>query len=82
MISGFSKPWKPVFIHFIIPNASKNVRSMGTSQKHIIFGNLRIMKNQLFDIFRKDGHRNMMKIRPRISGKSWIWDQYLSENMK
>ena len=38
MMSGFSKPWNPIFIAFITPKYSKNIRKyMGASLKHIIF---------------------------------------------
>ena len=37
MIYGFSKPWKPVFTHFIITKCfTKYKKNRGTSQKHII----------------------------------------------
>ena len=34
-----------------------------------------------FENVRKDGDRNMMKIRLTPSWKSWIWNQYLPENV-
>ena len=38
MISGFSKPWNPVFIHFIIPkNFITYKKITRTFEKHIIF---------------------------------------------
>ena len=48
----------------------------------ISFINLGIWKLHLFDIFRNDGHRQMMKIRVTTSPNSWIWDQYLPENIE
>ena len=54
----------------------------GTISKHIIFLNLKIVETQQIDDFGKDGHRKMMKIRLTNSWKSWIWEQYLSKNVK
>ena len=41
MIPGFPKPWKPVFIHFIIPKFFKRFKkNLRTLCKHIIFVNM------------------------------------------
>ena len=43
---------------------------------------LNYSKIQNFDMFWKDGHRQMMKVRPQISWKSWICISYLSKDMR
>ena len=53
--------------------------------ENISLMNLKVMAIHNFDllaIFGKGGQRKMMKIRLKKSPKSWIWDQYLPENMK
>ena len=38
MNSGFLNPWKPVFVHFIMPKMLQTIKkNMETSVKHIIF---------------------------------------------
>ena len=83
-ISGTSKilttsgPVDPLFISKILLKIQENVRRSST---HVIF----ISQNYGFPFFRicgKDGRRKMVKIRLKRSRKSWIWDQYLLENMK
>ena len=82
-ISGFLKPWNPVFIRFILPKYFKKyMKNHGNILEKGYFPYLNFSEFQTFDIFRKDGHRTMMKIRRRTSWTSWIWDQYLRENMK
>ena len=46
-----------------------------------MFVNLGIWEIHKNDIFAKDGHREMMKMRLIQSQKSWMWDQYLSKNI-
>ena len=48
----------------------------------IILRNLKMLKIKNVDNFQKDGHRTIMKTRLIKSRKSWIWDQYLPENMR
>ena len=46
------------------------------------FPYLNFSETHNFGIFRKDGHRKMMKIRVKKSQKSWICIAYLSKTMK
>ena len=55
-------------------------KPLGSFNKYYVI-NLEILETYLFDNFRKGGHRKM-KIRLTKSWKSWMWDQYLPENMK
>ena len=57
-------------------------KNHGNILENIIFIYLNISEILHFDIVRKDGQRNTMKIRPRNAWKSWIWDQHLPENME
>ena len=71
MISGFSKPWNPAFIHFIIPKYFKIIQEKSWGYlRTILFFISENLGNPFVDIFRKDGHRKTMKIRPRICWKS------------
>ena len=45
----------------------------------MIFINVEMLKSRNFDIYRKEGHRQMMKIRLIKSQKSWICMSYLSK---
>ena len=46
------------------------------------FINVEFGETQHVDIFRKDGHRKLMKVRLMESPKSWICISYLSKIMK
>ena len=59
----------------------KNKKSLGIFS-NMIFINLKVSEIHVFDIFREDGHREILPIRLIKSWKSWIWDQYLPENME
>ena len=70
-----------LFLSLETPGHQNNSRKT-QNMKNIFVANFGILKPQMFDMFRKDGLRTMMNIRSRKSPKPWIWDQYLSENMK
>ena len=48
----------------------------------MIYGNIKNVTIDNFDFFGKAGGRKLMEIRLNMSRQSWIWDQYLPENMK
>ena len=85
MISAFldvSRP--PKTNYFYLWRHQDTQRKSKKSLEHfkdMIFVNLNISEIHIFDNFRKDGHRKMMKIRLIKSWNSWIRHQYLS-NMK
>ena len=61
-------------------NKSKKIPNHFNQYYHSYrFHNLR---NPFFDIFRKDGRRRKPTNRLITSWKSWIWDRYLSDNMR
>ena len=62
MISGFPKPWKPVFIHFFYKITSNMQEIMGTSCTKNMFIS-QLFGNPNIRHFRKDWHREMMKNR-------------------
>ena len=60
----------------------KNQENPKNLVKHIVVVKSRDFETPFrFDIFQEDGHRTMMKIRVTKSRESWIWDQYLPENI-
>ena len=63
---------KPFILSLETPGSLNKIKkkSLGHS-KHIIFGNLKIAEIRNSDKFRKEWHRQMMKIRPIKSWKSW-----------
>ena len=61
------------------PGHLKKVKTISGQLKKT---NLETLEIEDFDHFRKDGQRKMMKACLIKSRKSWIWDQYLPENMK
>ena len=83
MISGFMdvspSPQTNIMYLWNPQDTSNNPRNpKSCSKKHL----LEIMEIQHCCIFAKDGHRTIPAIRLINSRKSWIWDGYLSENMK
>ena len=52
--------------------SNNSIKIPETFLKHISLINVDILEAQHFDIVRKDGHRQMMKIRIKKSPKSWI----------
>ena len=80
MISGFLSPSpSPKSNLFIFGDTRIPENNQETSMEHVLkcFLNLIILDFQNFDIFRKDRHRTMMKIRLIKPQKSLIWDQDL-----
>ena len=68
---------KPFFLYLETP-----IKNNSQTFKTYHFTNLKKSETQDFDIVRKDGRRQMMKIRLRTFRKSWIWGQYLPEHIK
>ena len=82
MISGFSGPiGTPIYGFEYTELLFKIHENVGTFSTNRFFINLR-NAGLHFCSLGKDRTRNMMKIHLRISSRSWIWDQYLPENMK
>ena len=77
-----TKPQNQQFLSSETPGHLKQIKTKPKPFVKDMFINLGILKLQFLDTFRKDRHRNMMKIRLNKSLKSWIWDQHLPENMK
>ena len=65
-----------------IPGHLNKIKKSQIFSKILFVINLGFFELHNRGIFRKGGHRKMMKIRLKKSQKSWIWDQYLPENMK
>ena len=72
---------KPITFIFGDTRTPNQIQENTNTWKTYYFWEISELWNPLFDISRKDGHRQMMKIRLTKSQKSWIWDQYLPENM-
>ena len=73
-----TKPQNQLFLSLETPGYLKRIKKIPWNIfETITFVNIGILENQHFDIFRKNGHRQMMKIRVKESPKSWICISYL-----
>ena len=72
-----------LFFNFGTTKVPQISQEKATSPKQISFSrNLENSEIGECDCSGKGGHREIMKIRLINSGRSWIRDQYLPENMK
>ena len=84
MIPGFLSPspspkTNSIYLWRHQDTSTQSRKNNGAFSKHIIFINVNSVETQYVDIYRKDGHRTMVKIRLMQSPKSWICISYLSK---
>ena len=85
MICGFIEPLGTLLSEFEYTKLLCKKKEIGTHFWNILSYKSQIIENQrmiCWPRFGKDGHRQIMKIRPTNYRKSWRWDQYLLENME